>query len=407
MKFSHRINIQRLQEQLESMRQTGINPILFIDDIELLDKSLIPTLSLLIQHTTETQPALRLVVSGQDLPPEFEKIIPKDDDKTSLKYIPLPPLTEIETTEYIKHRLHASNYQYLEPFNKKQIKKIYLEAKGFPNLINQLADQVFTQYTIDYDIKKPKLNFPEKTITRLKYIASGLSVLILIFVLYLLFDSSKTENEIGSVQTNTQELEIPTIVATNQTPEIETEEKTDPLPIKKEINTIDTKKTQALKAIVKPEPSKQKETIKETTIDKKTIKAEKQKTLTAKPKTVVKKPKPAQKPKPKAKPATPKKVKSSIKDTDWIKQQNPKHYTLQLIGGANHEATKRFIKKHKITNNATIFRSFRKGKYWYSVIYGSYKTLALAKKASKKLPKSLKNIKPWPRSFRAIQKSLK
>lgn len=370
---------QSIQEQLDAMHQAGLTAILYIDDIEELNQSLIPTLASLIRHTPETQPNVRLVIIGQDLSRALSTIIPLDNNESTLKYLPLPPLTEKESAAYIKHRLRVSGYDYLEPFNKVQLKKIYLDSKGFPIHINQLADHLFSQYAMDYENKKPVINLNEKTNKILKYVASGLGAFILIFVILSFFDSGTKETEITNTGTRIQNLETPKLVKNEATPKTPFPGQPKPIVSKKTEKTIQVKKEDIKK---KPEVKKQNNIDKakkpQTRPEKKVIKQNnKRKTIPAK------------------------------KDSAWVKAQNPKHYTLQLIGGSNHAAAQKYIKKHKLEKDAVIIHSSRKGKDWYTVIYKSFKTTKSAKQAIKKLPASLRRIKPWIRPFSAIQKIMK
>jgi len=381
IKLSHsnqEFQTQSIQEQLEAMHQAGLTCIVYIDDIEQLNHSLIPTLASLIRHTPETQPNIRLVLIGQDIPATLSKIIPVDNNESTLKYLPLPPLTEKESTAYIKHRLNVSGYEYLEPFNKNQLKKIYLDSKGFPTHINQLADHLFSQYALDYENKKPVINLNEKTNKILKYVASGLVSILVIFITYALFDSDSTEPDIAVIETKNQELDLPSPTEKNETLAA--------LPPPQDRPTISKK----LEIPAESKKEEKKETPKPKPIAK------------DKPKTVTKTEKPA-----KEKIIAKKKTAPIKKDSAWIKAQNPKHYTLQLIGGSNRSAALKFIKKHKLNKDATIVHSLRKGENWYTVIYKSFKTTKAARQASKKLPASLRKIKPWTRPFSAIQKNMK
>ena len=386
IKLSHsnqEYQIQSIQEQLDAMHQAGLTPILYIDDIEEINHSLISTLASLIRHTPETQPNLRLVIIGQDIPPALSVIIPLDNNESTLKYLPLPPLTEKESAAYTKHRLNVSGYEYLEPFNKNQLKKIYLDSKGFPTHINQLADHLFSQYALDYENKKPIINLNEKSNKILKFAAGGLGGLVVIFITYSLFDSDSTEPDVVAINTNNQELKTSTPAKKNESTAVPALQQDKPIV------------SRTLEIPAKSTKEESKETPKPAIKAKIEPTIEKEKLAKEKPKEKVTKEK--------IKPKTT----STKKDTAWIKAQNPKHYTLQLIGGSNRKAALKFIKKHKLEKDTTVVNSLRKGKNWYIVIYKSFKTTKSAKQASKKLPASLRRIKPWTRPFSAIQKNIK
>lgn len=90
----------------------------------------------------------------------------------------------------------------------------------------------------------------------------------------------------------------------------------------------------------------------------------------------------------------------------WILTQNPAGFTLQLLGTNKKENADQFIQQHKIAERAGYFISQRDGKDWYSVVYGAYSDKASAQQAAKRLPSSLKEIKPWVRRFDNLQASI-
>jgi len=90
----------------------------------------------------------------------------------------------------------------------------------------------------------------------------------------------------------------------------------------------------------------------------------------------------------------------------WILSQNPAGFTLQLLGTNKKENADQFIQQHKIAERAGYFFSQRDGKDWYSVVYGAYPDKVSAQQAAKRLPASLKKIKPWVRRFDNLQASI-
>jgi len=362
VKFNLAIHLQSLQEQLDSMRQTGLSPVLFIDDIQQLNLSIVPTLSALIQHSPNTQPNLRLVVIGEDIPVELLNVFPEENENSTLKYLPLPPLTEEETTAYIKHRLNAANYQYLEPFNKVSINNIYLASKGFPFHINHISGQLFERYASDYENNKPLIHLNESTNRILKIIAAFLSALILLILILSFFSpiDFEVEPELESFDLRAIELKIPELRD-------------------KAAAKIEEHKPSVENSVIEKKPIKISEPIVTAELIEKSIEKVEPKKET---------------------------VKTIEQSHVWISAKNPKHYTLQLISGVNKSAIIKFIKRHKIEKNAAISLSIHKGRHWYAVIYKSYKSRDLAQQKSKQLPGSLKKIKPWVRSFSVIQKSM-
>lgn len=360
-----------LQEQIQSLCDDETLPILIIDDIEQLKETLLPLLLSFInpiQSTSREQTGLRLIVAGEDIPQFFLNAIPKDDNEEKIKYIPVLPLTEAETGEYIQHRLQVSGYEKKSPFSSQAVNKIYLDAKGFPKTINQLANHILTQYA-QGKIEKPAL-LGLKNNNTIKLAGIALILLIIVSVLFLTISTENHETaKIDNRQT--KNLEIPKNeqvknTSSNVRPPIDATPAQAKIAPKQQIKTPSPENNNNAqeKTAVKPE-------IKTNKTSQPVIESKKE------------------------------------KDLRWIMQQNPQHYTLQLIGSSRIASVENFIAKHNIEKDAHIFSTIRKGKPWFSVIYKSYSSLKQAKRAADSLPDSLKKIKPWIRTFDHIRKDIK
>ena len=127
----------------------------------------------------------------------------------------------------------------------------------------------------------------------------------------------------------------------------------------------------------------------------------------AKPKTVAKSTK-ALESKPKLPPPAPNPL-ALAHDEQWIRQQSPNNFTLQLISGYQLNTLRRFIKKHKLAHNElSYYLSYNKqGKAWHSLIYGSYPDLKSARNAAQALTRSSTIKQPWIRKFSKIHGDLR
>lgn len=105
----------------------------------------------------------------------------------------------------------------------------------------------------------------------------------------------------------------------------------------------------------------------------------------------------------KAEPA--KAVYASIFGTDWIKQQNKDHFTLQLLGTHQKNTLPAYLEKYNLKNEAAMFITKRDNQDWYTLIYDHYPTKTAAQTAAKNLPAGMN--KPWVRSFASILPALK
>lgn len=96
-------------------------------------------------------------------------------------------------------------------------------------------------------------------------------------------------------------------------------------------------------------------------------------------------------------------------DNDWYRTRPKTHATLQLGAFTEAQAARRFIQKHEATTNLKgwhIFSQRPKSKMLYTVTIGDFSSLTAARQAVDKLPESLRQSKPYPRSFNAIHQVL-
>ncbi|PSV30490.1 AAA family ATPase [Photobacterium sp. GB-72] len=112
-----------------------------------------------------------------------------------------------------------------------------------------------------------------------------------------------------------------------------------------------------------------------------------------------------------SKPRLPKKegaVQTPIKlaNTASILAINKRHYAIQLSASMSWNETKAFVEKNKIQSSARIYKTRRDDKIWFIVISGDYTTATRARSAIKALPKQLKALSPWPKSYRKIQQEI-
>ncbi|MBV1914963.1 MAG: SPOR domain-containing protein [Pseudomonadales bacterium] len=86
---------------------------------------------------------------------------------------------------------------------------------------------------------------------------------------------------------------------------------------------------------------------------------------------------------------------------------DPKTYTLQLYGAYEENKASDFIKKYPQLSDLRYYRGQFKGRAWYTVVTGVYADANAASKTVKKLPNALQRQKPWPRTLKGIQSSIR
>ncbi len=90
----------------------------------------------------------------------------------------------------------------------------------------------------------------------------------------------------------------------------------------------------------------------------------------------------------------------------WLWDQDPRHYTLQLLGARSEASLLAYIREHHLEGKAVYFKTLREGQDWYSLVYGVYADRAKAVQAIATLPAGLRQSQPWARSFASIHSEL-
>lgn len=97
----------------------------------------------------------------------------------------------------------------------------------------------------------------------------------------------------------------------------------------------------------------------------------------------------------------------SIHDKDWVLQQNPKHFTLQLMGSSTLPAVENIASSPRLRDQASVYKIMHNEQDWYVLLYGVYSSRADAKTAISKLPASLRKNTPWIRPYADIQQEIR
>ena len=103
---------------------------------------------------------------------------------------------------------------------------------------------------------------------------------------------------------------------------------------------------------------------------------------------------------------TTERVKKEYNLTNWLHQQQPDSYTLQLASVVRREDIINFIQKEDFEDQVGYIVVTVNGITRYAAIYGLYNSYDDAKKASLKLPPNL-NTTPWVRKIGVVKKILK
>ena len=97
---------------------------------------------------------------------------------------------------------------------------------------------------------------------------------------------------------------------------------------------------------------------------------------------------------------------TGIKHEDWVMQQRPDSYTLQIGSVTVEDDIVKFIQRHAIEDQSAYIQVVIDGVTRYSAFYGVYSSYSEAEQAVAGLPASLRQVSPWIRNFGILQKML-
>lgn len=96
-----------------------------------------------------------------------------------------------------------------------------------------------------------------------------------------------------------------------------------------------------------------------------------------------------------------------VHDAEWIKNQNSDSWTMQLLGAREPETLLKFAQRHQLGKTSAWYKTWLKSKPYYVLIHGNYSSRDSARAAITKLPPQLRSIKPWVKSIKSVQQTIK
>jgi len=98
---------------------------------------------------------------------------------------------------------------------------------------------------------------------------------------------------------------------------------------------------------------------------------------------------------------------NELNKTEWLRQQRPDNYTIQLGSVVVEKDMLAYVKKHGLAPEGGYIKVIVNDIPRYTAIYGLYETYRQAEQAVNKLPESLRHSSPWIRNIGILQKLLK
>ena len=95
-----------------------------------------------------------------------------------------------------------------------------------------------------------------------------------------------------------------------------------------------------------------------------------------------------------------------IHNSQWLAQQNPSHWTLQILGARDPATLLSFAKNHKLGEDTAWYRTQLKDKPWYVLVHRLYSNRDAARQSIRRLPPKLQKARPWAKSIKSIQQAM-
>jgi DamX protein len=357
--------IQVFKHRLAQLRQLSITPVMLIDNADELSVALRTELATWLEWEGKQGALLQAVVAS------IRPFVLPGQAQNRLQVVTLPALSENELSSYLMHRLIGVGFQGETPFLEKDLKRIYQQSLGSPDIVNQLAHQQL----LGIKPVKPALAILDNWLAKMTMRWAGLAVVVVTLLLLLRFqdtinqwltaESDKTSiNDIAEVIE--EEAELPLVVTPAQA---ERDELADLIA---DIPDINEQEAAALES----------------------IDVEKMKEPIQRPVSVV--------------PDEPVVVSEpDFLKQDWVMAQPARHYTFQLMGSWEREEVHDFIEQYALVGDVAVFESMRNGRVWHVLVYGSFKDKQMALKESAAWPAPLNTLPSWLRKMSSVQQQIK
>ncbi len=436
-------NIRRLVDRFETLRKRGSVPVLLIDDAQALPPTSLITLLRLYERQVEGAPLVSLVLFANEqidmllATPQLQVMSPQ-----SIQVIDLPPLTREEADAYMRFLLNAEGLDPQLALDEGRMDRLYRDSKGAPG---PLASAILEAVGESDGYREPFIG-------RIRWswlwgaVPLGAAVVLLLLFqgpINRLFSPGVQESDERPVGSETL---APTVSEKTQDAEAklagvgEAQVIPERMPPPSELPNGPKASTEVLLAETKlpvaeeltsePEqPRKEvaplaQETIVEAVPPQKPVendfaaapdKSESgaageigvmQSAVSEEkvPEAVEPEPPTRIEEAPAAKSETSPTLETPlVRSEEWLREQAPGSYTIQLLAVENIESLQAVIEKYKLQEQAFSVRTMRKGRPWYPLLWGMFPNRAAATEAVKGLAAELQKGGAWARSLSSLQ----
>jgi len=136
--------LSQLNSYLIDQIKQDNNVVLIIDEAQNLKPAVLEEIRMLSNLETETEKLIQIILLGQ---PELkQKLALSQLEQLRQRvavYFHLSPLTEVETKEYVLHRLKIASGSDHPYMTEEALQMVYQFSHGVPRLVNQICDNAF------------------------------------------------------------------------------------------------------------------------------------------------------------------------------------------------------------------------------------------------------------------------
>ena len=132
----------QINQFLLEMKREGRRVLLLVDEAQNLEPSTLEEIRLLSNLETSTSKLIQILLFGQ---PELDDMLDSKElrqlrQRISVRWC-LAPLTAVEVSEYVRHRLQIAAGQECDLFSDRALNELRRRSRGIPRLVNLLADR--------------------------------------------------------------------------------------------------------------------------------------------------------------------------------------------------------------------------------------------------------------------------
>ncbi|MDT8403156.1 AAA family ATPase [Sulfuriflexus sp.] len=405
--------LEMLKKRLVEMKRSELISLLIIDDAHELPAASLTMLMKLSELSDANEGLLRIVLFSEPRLIELLNATAFKDVRYRVTHtLEMPALNEQDTIHYIQHRLAIAGLKDDSAFSKAQLKKIYRLSGGVPGKINLHAHEML--------LGKQARTAVTATAGNSRRLRSAMMILVILVITagitwffsrdalmnlssHLASSDGPQADSVTRAEQTTRSLPLLPAKPLRST----VKEPRDNSKVAADTSPVDST-TNPVNAYALPKPDIQTRPV--TEIDAPRPPVPQPATPTPAPAAPTGKDEPAKRaaaPVP-AKTDTPASKPAPVADKpevrDWLSRQNPRHFTLQLMGSHERRSINLVMSSHRLSpEQAAILHTQLNNKDWYILVYGSYSTRDQARAAISSLPKGLQLTKPWPRLIGDIQ----